>query len=95
LSSEQIRRLLPRAVTALSSRYPQLLWVFARFFGAQSIPRRLVTVNGAPIWAAQLHRSGTAAASWRGLFFMISKPRRGLSCCSESPLSGTAALYPQ
>jgi hypothetical protein len=29
--SQQIRGLLPRAVTSLSSRYPQLLRVFSRF----------------------------------------------------------------
>ena len=32
-SSEQIRGALPRAVTLLSSRYPQLLCVLRRFFG--------------------------------------------------------------
>jgi len=31
MQSQQIRRPLPRAVTSLSSRYPQLLWVFEAF----------------------------------------------------------------
>jgi hypothetical protein len=32
LQSQQIRGAMPRAVTLLSSRYPQLLWFLIRFF---------------------------------------------------------------
>ena len=58
-SSEQIRARLPRAVTPVSLCYPQLLCIFGHLSAAPCIPRRPVTVNSAPMRAAQLRRSGT------------------------------------
>jgi hypothetical protein len=37
LQSQQIRGAMPRAVTLLSSRYPQLLWVFDPIFRQNAV----------------------------------------------------------
>jgi hypothetical protein len=68
--SQQIRGALPRTVTSLSLRYPQLLWVLVRFCQGkpvraalrepQRLPDEAVTVNAPPTHLAHLPRFETA-----------------------------------
>jgi hypothetical protein len=46
MQSQQIRRPLPRTVTSLSSRYPQLLCVLADFLARQSASHRKILARG-------------------------------------------------
>jgi hypothetical protein len=100
MRSQQIRGALPRTVTALSLRYPQLMCVFGRFsqnFRAMT-PRKTFPalriacsgVNDAPTRRRILHRSGTRRASVIAIF-IISKPQPGLLGRGQSPLSEHAA----
>src|SRR6478609_3470298 len=93
--SEQIRGALPRAVTSLSRRYPQLLRVLARFRTELAEPvHRAMTlrvramrsarrdrVNEAPMRAAHLLRSETGAGAFA---FIDSIPRLRLPRAIES-----------
>jgi hypothetical protein len=100
MRSQQIRGALPRTVTALSARYPQLICVFARFsqnframtpcnrFPAPRIASR--GVNDAPTRRRVLHRSGTRRASVIAIF-IISKPQPGLLGRGQGPLNEKAA----
>jgi hypothetical protein len=100
MQSQQIRRLLPRTVTPVSLRYPQLLWVLMRISPARCDRRhqnawragsdRAVRVNDAPTGKRILHRSGTAAGV-AAAPFINSKPQCGLRRRSETPLSVAAA----
>jgi hypothetical protein len=94
MQSQQIRRPLPRAVTSLSSRYPQLLWVFDAFsesFRASRAVARRFRWNDRRIVAQQDAGSGLTIRQRAGAFcidperpraamaiFINSKPRRGL-----------------
>jgi hypothetical protein len=100
MRSQQIRGALPRTVTALSLRYPQLMCVFGRFsqnFRAMT-PRKTFPalriacsgVNDAPTRRRILHRSGTRRASVIAIF-IISEPQPGLLGRGQSPLSEHAA----
>jgi hypothetical protein len=90
MQSQQIRRPLPRTVTSLSLRYPQLLWVFECDF-AQIFARRRPIASGDDAGAEHRHRRrarfrvNDAPTRGRALrrfgttkaVFMISKPRCG------------------
>jgi len=108
IRSQQIRGALPRTVTPVSSRYPQLLCVLTPFLPRDALsiaknraprtiasPPRLGRVNDAPTCRCILDRSGTAAGGHvlaDHAVFIISTPRRGLLRRGETPLSGAAAL---
>lgn len=70
---------MPRAVMALSSRYPQLLCILMRFFAET----RLVTA--VRVVRIMLNDVLTPA------IFINSKPRFGLAGGSQGPLSGADA----
>jgi hypothetical protein len=103
--SQQIRRLLPRAVTRVSSRYPQLLWVLRLFWRCDQLAQAIFCarkpnlrthtgssrVNDAPTRRHVLYRMGTAARH----VFMLLQPRRGLRRAGESPLSDVRPCCPQ
>jgi hypothetical protein len=101
---EQIRGALPRAVTSLSSRYPQLLCIFGTISPSEWILRRKNRTgrershHGAGSSGLTMRqRSGAFCIdpeAARVRFFINSKPKHGLRGGGESPLSGAAALYP-
>jgi hypothetical protein len=70
---------MPRAVMALSSRYPQLLCVLMRFFAET----RLVTA----VRIARIMLNDVPIST----IFINSKPRFGLAGVSQGPLSGADA----
>jgi hypothetical protein len=73
---------MPRAVMALSSRYPQLLCILMRFFAETS----LVTA----VRIARIMPNDVATST----IFINSKPRFGLAGGSQGPLSGADAPCP-
>jgi hypothetical protein len=79
---QQIRGVLPRAVTVRSSRYPQLLCNLIGFF------RRTHMRTTVRVARAMLNDVSTRAA------FINLKPRFGLCRRGEVPLSGADALSP-
>ena len=106
MQSQQIRGVLPRTVTSVSARYPQLLCVLARFHAGggglrrknlramnDHAARRLGRVNDPPTCRRILHRSGTGRAA---SLLSSSFQNHGANCSAagESPLSGLAASYP-
>jgi hypothetical protein len=108
MQSQQIRRPLPRTVTSLSLRYPQLLCVLAHFrkvFTPHRAQRRLLGRIGSSIVRHRDARSGLTMRQRAGAFcvdpeqprglvaiFINSKPRRRLFGGGESPLSALAAV---
>src|SRR5258708_34789938 len=79
LQSQQIRGVLPRAVTSPSSRYPQLICVLMRFFTKM------------PSAAPFASFASCLTMPQRAALFINLKPRRGLAEGGESPLSGADA----
>src|SRR5450631_1372290 len=79
LQSQQIRGAMPRAVTSLSSRYPQLLCILMRFFAKMRFEAPLAS------------RSSCLTMPERAALFINLKPRFGLADDGESPLSGADA----
>jgi hypothetical protein len=73
---------MPRAVMALSSRYPQLLCILTRFFAETS----LIAV----VRIARIMLNDVAIST----IFINSKPRFGLAGGSQGPLSGADAPCP-
>src|SRR5882757_3040058 len=77
LQSQQIRRPLPRAVTPLSLRYPQLLCVFGVFsqnFNSSRPPGIVFERGIHQIFAARRIAASSPAMTWRETF---ATPRQG------------------
>src|SRR3954469_10064349 len=70
---------MPRAVMALSSRYPQLLCILTRF-----LPKR---ASSPPFACARIMLNDVPTPA----IFINSKPRFGLAGGSQGPLSGADA----
>jgi hypothetical protein len=99
---QQIRGALPRTVTPLSSRYPQLLCIFGTISPSEWILRRknrnrrershlsrgLVRVNDAPTLRCILRRSGTGSGPASSSIQNHSADCTGRG---EIPLNGAAA----
>jgi hypothetical protein len=106
MQSQQIRGALPRSVTKLSSRYPQLLCVFSHFqprnaFRAAKIPARRQQSRH------RIAASGLTVAKRAGAFCIVPEPRAplrpsssiqnhyaGCNSAGDSPLSGVVACCP-
>ena len=85
MQTQQIRGALPRTVTPVSLRYPQVLCILTRFRTKLRARRP----------ASAERERGCEGQRCPNAIFIISKPQSRFRAEFESPLSGGAASCPQ